>query len=141
MGLKLLQFLSICELCGRNFFSSSFLLSFYDLPNLTHALAQVLLVSPQIIFQHGEKRDASSFSEVVLVVHLVSTFSCFRGNFGCSLLLFLRCWGSLLHPTYLLSSNKDQPTLNLIKLPLVPLWKTPVCPHYMSCKRERQFHS
>lgn len=120
MGLKLLQFLSIWELFGRNsshlFFPSSFLLSVYDLPNLTHVLAQVLLVSPQMIFQHGENRGASSFSEGVLAVHLVSPLSCFRGNFLWSLLLLLTCWGCLLHLTHLLSSNNNKPTSYLIKL-------------------------
>lgn len=50
------------------------------------------------------------------------------------------CWGCLLHPTHLLSSNKDKPNSNLIKLPLAPLWKTPVCPHHCTHERERQFH-
>lgn len=141
MGLKLLSFLSIWEIFGRNsshlFLPSPFLLSVYDLPNLTHVLAQVLLVSPWVIFQHREKRGASSFSKVVLAEHLVSPLSSFRGNFLCSLLLFLMCWGSLLHPTYLLSSNEDKATFNLVKLPLAPLWKTPVCPHHCSHDRER----
>ena len=93
------------------FFPSSFLLSVYDLPNLTHVLAQVLLVSPWMIFQHGEKRDASLFNEVVLAVHQVSPLSCFRGNFLCSLLLFLMCWGSLLHPHTYWAATRINPLL------------------------------
>lgn len=138
MGLKFLQFLCIWELFGRNsshlFFTSSFLLSVYDFPYLAHVLAQVLLVSPRMIFQHGEKKGPFSFSEVVLAVHLVSPLSCFRGNFLRSLVPFLMCWGSLLHPTHLLSSNKNKPISNLLKLPLAPLWKIPLCSHHCSHK-------
>lgn len=60
-----------------------------------------------------EKRGASSFSEIVLAVHLVSPPTCFRGNFLFSLLMFLMCWRSFLYPTHLLSSDKDKPTSKL----------------------------